>query len=157
AAVRSSAPPRAVISTFSTVGLARWPLSAILVARPASPIAPSSCVALTCPAMLPPAKQTATNTTQSAMARHGRSALHRATRTVNGLFPTSDPLPLPIPVAVTLSNRAGQDIRARPRPDPDFVPRMRPQGLPEGSRHASDSIKTRAVDRGMSRHAVGFL
>ena len=52
------------------------------------------------PAALPPTKHTATNTTHSAIARHGCSALHRANRTVTGLpahlrFPLHASAPLP--------------------------------------------------------------
>ena len=84
AAVSSSAPSRAVMSTLSTGGYVKSPADAIASARPASPIRWSASDASLSPAEVPPTKQTATNTIHSAMARHGCSALHRATRTVIG-------------------------------------------------------------------------
>ena len=80
---------------FSTAGSVNLPSLTITSARPDSPIAWSAPVASFRPAALPPTKHTATKTTQSAIARHGCSALHRANRTVTGLPPISVGPPSP--------------------------------------------------------------
>src|SRR5438093_4710077 len=89
-------------------------------ARPASPIASSWSVALGRPAALPRPKQSATNTTQSAIARQGWVALHRAILTVTGFLSTVDVLPGSFRrLEETLWIKRRQDIRERPWPGPD--------------------------------------
>ena len=88
AAAVSSAPDRALTRTRSMDGsFGKFPSLISCSARAVSPTppSPSACLVPTAP---PIAIDAATNTTHSAMARQGCSALHRAIRTVNGLRST---------------------------------------------------------------------
>ena len=93
AAALSTAPPDGeVISTFSTSGSAKLPSLTIWSARLTSPMFWSSSCNSLMPVDEPIAKQAATKTSQVAIARHGCSALQRATRTVVELLDMAIPL-----------------------------------------------------------------
>ncbi|MHA6620717.1 hypothetical protein [Pseudonocardia sp. DLS-67] len=82
AAVASSAPAGAVISTCSTSGGVSPPCSAIVSARPASPIRKSAIEPRFVPVAAPAPTHSSTKPTHAAIAHHGCRALHTAARTV---------------------------------------------------------------------------